>query len=379
MSQQLLLRSILCLFIIIPTAQAQKIYEVKALSVGTTVTVGGTVIPYKEVILSAQLPGRIEKIAGKEGDKFAKGAILVRIDDTELRAQRSSAEAAFYQADAALRNASIQYSRELWSPNSPKKTPGMGLPFLFDQFFTQPMADVIGQSDSGLERRADLYGFGSQIDTARAALAQTRAQIEQIDAKLRDALSKAPFDGVIVRKMIEEGDTVQPGMPLIEFADTEYLQIKADVSARLVAVLKEGMMVPAKLDTSSEPVLVRIAQIFPIADRNLHTVTVKFDLPIGTNTTPGQYAEVEIQDGTVPTLTSPIIPRSALVWRGSLPGVYVVVEENGETKRQLRLVRLGRNVDDELVSVLSGISVGDKIELDANPAAVSGWTSQTKN
>ncbi|MCV6637085.1 efflux RND transporter periplasmic adaptor subunit [Candidatus Albibeggiatoa sp. nov. NOAA] len=377
-----LLQTILLSFLIITySVKATEIYEVKQSSIGTTVTLGGTVIPYKEVTLSAQVPGRVKKIAGEEGDKFAENAVLVKIDDTVLRAKRRSAEAAFYQADAALRNANIQYSRELWSPESPQKSApgGMGLPFMFDQFFTQPMSDVMGRSSSGLDRQADLHNFGSQIDQARSALMQARSQIEQIDASLRDALSKAPFNGVIIRKLIEEGDTVQPGMPLIEFADTEYLQIKVDVPARLVTGLKKGMTVPAKLDVSDKPALVRVAQIFPTADPNLHTVTVKFDLPIGTQTGPGQYAEVEIQDVTVPVQNLPIIPRSAIIWRGSLPAIRVVTEKDGEKKTQLRLIRLGRDIDQQQVSVLSGVSAGDKVELNPKPAISSGWTSKSSN
>ncbi|MEK7990429.1 MAG: efflux RND transporter periplasmic adaptor subunit [Thiotrichaceae bacterium] len=381
MLKYLLQTALLSILIITYSVKATEVYEVEQLSIGTTVTLGGTVIPYKEVTLSAQIPGRVEQIAGEEGDKFVENAVLVKIDDTVLRAKRRAAEASFYQADASLRNANVQYSRELWSPDSPQKAApgGMGLPFMFDQYFTQPMSDVVGRSNSGLDRQADLHSFGSQIDQARSSLMQARSQIEQIDASLRDALSKAPFNGVIIRKLIEEGDTVQPGMPLIEFADTEYLQIQVDVPARLVASLKKGLTVPAKLDVSDVPVLVRVAQVFPTADPVLHTVTVKFDLPIGTQTGPGQYAEVEIQDMTVPTQNVPVIPRNAIIWRGSLPGVYVVTEKEGEKKRQLRLVRLGRDIDQNRVSVLSGISVGDNVELNPKPAMSSGWAPKSSN
>ncbi len=381
MLKYLLQTILLSILIITYSVKATESYEIEELSIGTTVTLGGTVIPYKEVTLSAQIPGRVEKIAGEEGDKFAENAVLVKINDAVLRAKRRAAEAAFYQADASLRNANIQYSRELWSPDSPQKSApgGMGLPFMFDQFFTQPMSDIIGRSDTGLDRQADLHSFGSQIEQARSALMQARSQIEQIDASLRDALSKAPFNGVIIRKLIEEGDTVQPGMPLIEFADTEFLQIKVDVPARLVAGLQKGATVPAKLDVSDTPVLARVAQIFPTADPTLHTVTVKFDLPIGTQTGPGQYAEVEIQDITVPAQNTPVIPREAIVWRGSLPGVYVLVESDGEIKRQLRLVRLGRDIDQTLVSVLSGVSIGDKVELNPKPVASSGWSPKSSH
>ncbi len=358
------------------TAQpaAPQTYLVQTYSIPTTIMLGGTVVPYKEVTLAAQVSGRIEMIAGTEGDRFNQEAALVALDDTELLAQRRAAFAEMMNADAVLRNASMQYSRELYSPNTPNQMQvpgGMGLPNLFDQFFSRPASEFFGQSNSVLDRQAELHSYGTQIEQARNAMLRTQSQIEQIDAKLRDTVGKAPFDGVITRKMVEIGDTVQAGMPLLQFANTDYLQIQVEVPARLVPSLNIGMTMPAKLDVLNTPVQVRVAQIFPVADPQRHTVTVKFDLPIGTRTGPGQYAQVEISDTQLDAQTSPVIPRAALVWRGSLPGVYVL---DGE-RRSLRLLRLGRDMDAQHVSVLSGLKQGDVIEVNPSPSAASGWVS----
>ena len=359
-----------------PPLFAAEEFIVEQHEIPTTVTISGTVVPYKEVTLSAQLPGRIEYIAGEEGDSFKEETVLVALDQTELLAQRRSAVAQWMNADSTLRHAQVQYSREWWSPNSPNKAPGgMGIPKLFDQFFTKPASDVLGQSDRILDRQTDLHAFGTQIDQARGALIQAQSQIEAIDAKLRDAVGKAPFLGVITRKLVEVGDTAQPGQPLLEFADTQYLQIEVDIPARLVPGLEKGMTFPARLDVLNTQVQVRVAQIFPIADPQRHTVKVKFDLPIGTRTGPGQYAEVEIRDFNIPPQNLVVIPRNALVWRGSLPGVYV---RDGE-KSKLRLLRLGNDVDAQHVSVLSGLKTGDRIEINPKPNAASSWRNGNHN
>jgi multidrug efflux pump subunit AcrA (membrane-fusion protein) len=358
---------------VVAQAPHSQTYVVQEYAIPTAVTLGGTVVPYKEVTLSAQLPGRVELIAGEEGDRFTQGTALVALNGAELLAQRRAAFAEMMSADAVLRNASMQYSRELYSPNSPNQMNvpgGMALPNLFDQFFSRPASDFLGQSHSGLDRYTELHGYGTQIEQARNAKLRAQSQIEQIDAKLRDAVGKAPFDGIITRKMVEVGDTVQPGMPLVQFADTEYLQIQIEVPARLVPGLSVGMTVPAKLDVLNTPVQVRVAHIFPVADPIRHTVTVKFDLPVGTRTGPGQYAQVDVQDTNVTAQVLPVIPRSALVWRGSLPGVYV---RQGE-RRSLRLVRIGRDMDAHHVSVLSGLKHGDVIELSPAPGSSSSWT-----
>jgi multidrug efflux pump subunit AcrA (membrane-fusion protein) len=343
-------------------------YVIQARPILSSATLGGTVIPAKEVTLSAQVPGRIEKISGEEGSNFREGTLLISISTEELHAQRRAAMAEFASADAALRNAGVRYQQELFTPDSLKKAPGgMGLPFLLDEMLTEPMSEVLGKSDSKLDRRTNLHNFGTQIDQARSSLMRARSQIDAIDAKLRDAHGLAPFDGVITKKLVEAGDTVQPGTPLLKFADTSSLQIQVEVPARLVSGLQTGMVVNAKLDVGGW-IQARVAQVFPIADAQRHTVTVKFDLPSNTRTGAGQYAQVDIQDVNTPAQYLPIIPTAAIVWRGSLPGVYVL--NNG--KRELRLLRLGNYYGQE-VAVLSGLKHGETIEINPAPGTTSGW------
>jgi multidrug efflux pump subunit AcrA (membrane-fusion protein) len=336
-----------------------------------TVSLGGTVIPYKEVTLAAQLPGRVKHLAGIEGDSFSKGTLLVSLDDSELLAKRNSAMAQLANADSQLRAAGVKYSRELWSPQSESSPGGMGLPNLFDQMFTEPMESFSGTRRRGVERHADLYSSGVQITQAQNSLVAAQAQIQAIDAKLRDAKSLAPFDGVIMKKFVEVGDTMQPGQPLLVFADVEYLQILVDVPARLRPGLSEGMMLQAQLDVGSQTLPVRVAQIFPMADAQRHTVKVKFDLPQGVSA-PGMYAKVLVPDFTAPARNYPVIPSSSIRYNGSLPGVYVL-EENG--KPALRLIRVGENLNGGFTSVLSGLSEGERILRNPGSNVASGWAA----
>lgn len=336
----------------------------------SSVTLGGTVIPAKEVTLSAQLPGRIEMLAGEEGEQFKEETVLVAINDAELLAKRRAALAELANAEAMLRNADVQFSRELFSPDSPRKAPGgMGVPHMFDELFTEPATDMMGQGDSTVDRQAELHSFRTKIEQARNTWMRARSEIEAIDVKIRDARSIAPFDGVVTQKHVEVGDTVQPGQPLLEFADTSNLQIQAEIPARLVPGLQVGMILPAKLDVGGWT-QVRVARIFPIADPQRHTVTVKFDLPPNHLIGAGQYAQVEIQDVNTPPKYMPVIPSSAILWRGSLPGVYVF----NNNKRELRLLRLGNAYGKE-VSVISGLKAGEAIDINPNSNTSSGWVN----
>ncbi len=338
------------------------------------VSLGGTVVPYKEVTLSAQLPGRVKFLAGIEGDAFKDRDLLVELDDNELRAKRQAAMAQLANADVQLRNAGVQYNRELWSPKTKSSMGGMGVPNLFDQMFTSPMEDMMGERDRDVERGADIYSSQTRIQSARNTIVRVQAEIRAIDAKLRDAKSVAPFSGMIMKKFIEVGDTVQPGQPLLKFADVEYLQIVVDVPGRLRPGLSEGMMLRAELDIGDQEIPVRVAQIFPMADAQRHTVTIKFDLPQGVSA-PGMYAKVMVPDFNAPARSNPVIPSSAIRYNGSLPGVYVLGDEG---KHQLRLIRVGEQLPGGYTTVLSGLKAGERVARNPGVGISAGWTSPSR-
>ncbi|WP_026181642.1 MULTISPECIES: efflux RND transporter periplasmic adaptor subunit [unclassified Thioalkalivibrio] len=322
-----------------------------------TRTVSGTVVPYREVTLTAQSAGRVVQVAGAEGDRFEQDSVLVSISDDRLRAQRQAAQAEMRTTEAAIREAQMQYGREVVSPQSRSigQMPGMGIPSMFDQMFTQPAGQMMGMGDPALDRRTDLYSRYIGVDQAQARWEQARARVAELDAAIRDTRSEAPFDGLVMHKHVEEGDTVQPGQPLLTFGHVEYLRVEAQVPVRLVAGLQEDDYVHVRLDTGDE-VEARVAQIFPLADPQRHTVTVKFDLPQGVRGGPGMHAAVHLPQGEA-SGNRVVIPRSALIPGGALPRVAVL---DGEGHVRVRMVRLGGSRGDQVV-VTSGLEPGMQI------------------
>ena len=362
MSKKITIYSLLLLSVAVSSPNADTIVTVGVAPHGGAVILGGSVIPLKEVTLAAQMPGRVINIAGEEGDEFKAGALLLSINDDGLQAKRQSAEAELSSAHTAMKNAEVQYNRELWNPRvyNPRSTGGMAFPSMFDSFFTgkNGMGDVMDSGNKGIERHADLVTQGTQVSSARARISQAESGLREIETKLRDTQAIAPFDGVIVEKVVEVGDTVQPGQPLLVYSYSKYLRIKVEVPARLMPGLSKGMVVPARLDVNNTQINVRVAQIAPVADSKQHTVTVKFDLPEGVPGGAGMYAEVMIPDYNSPTRALPIIPKAAISRKGSLPSVRVI---NKEGVPKLRLIRTGDEIDDNSVSVLSGLRPGERI------------------
>jgi multidrug efflux pump subunit AcrA (membrane-fusion protein) len=355
---------------VLAQGSAESVITVPSVPVGASVSLGGTVIPFKDVTFSAQIPGRINSIAGEEGDRFKEGDLLIAINDDDLLAQRRSAWANLATAEAALRNAGVQYSREIISPYGSEQNDAMGGLGSMMKQFTNPMQGWTGSGSSpGYDRYAQRYRSGTQLEQARSQIVSARSAIEAIDTKIRDAKSVAPFDGVITKKLVEVGDPVQPGQPLLKYADMSKLQIKVEVPARLMPGVKKGMVFPARLDVGDVDIQVRVVQIFPIADPDRHTVTVKLDIPPGAPGGAGMYAEVMINDINAKVRELPVVPRAALVWRGSLPGVYVMNENN---RRELRLVRTGHDVGSDGVAILSGLRAGERVIVSGSTSADPG-------
>lgn len=341
-------------------ASQYKTHTIKKQIIPITIDVAGTVVPQKTVQLAAQVPGRINYIAGKEGDRFRAGDLLVSIDDSALKANQDAAYAQREAAYAALRNAQVQLEREIISPmsaSSGRAPGGMGMPAMMDQMFTTPMQSMTGMRDQGMERRSDVISRETQLAQARTKLKQAEAQIKEINAKLRDATSVAPFDGIIKYVHIEVGDTIQPGQQIVEFSQIANYKIEADIPIRLSKSLRKGMQILVKLDDGNQ-IAAPISRIFPIANQHDHTIRTEIKLPDNVSTTAGSYAAVSIPDASYSQTSSLAIPEQAIIRKNGLPLIFSVGDDG---QAHIRIVRLGEQSMNGMIVVLSGVNEDDQI------------------
>ncbi len=376
-TKRIIIKSVICsilpwLFVApFSVLHAEKVVNVESRASSAQTVLGSTVIPYREVTLAAQMPGRVVSISGDVGTMIKKNQVIVKIDDDDLQAKRRSVLAALEAAQASLRNSQAQYTREMVSPRSKSISgmPGFGLPAMMDIYMTRPMYEMMGDYDQDANRYSDLMNSATGVSQAKSQVMQAWSQLSEIDARLKDTVAVAPFDGMILKKMVEVGDTVQPGQPLVKFGDVKYKRLKADVPSIMVGNLKVGMVVPVVINSELKTEA-RVSKIFPIADPSRHTVTVKFDLYTNVNASPGMYAEISIPNRSSKAQSVLVIPRTALLKGRSLDSV-LRVNEKGET--ELRLVRLGADQGDGKVAVISGLEAGDRI-IDEPPAGAKSGT-----
>ncbi len=305
--------------------------EIKTEVIGSTiydsfVNLGGTVVPHKKVTINAQQAGQIDYISGIEGDNFKLGTLLISCDGEVLKAQRNAAMAQWQQASYAYKNSITQYNRERWSPTTEKNMTGMAMPGLMDQMFTRPISNSMGYGDNDVDKRAHLANARTNVQKTSAQMRLIKAKIDEIDVRLSDTKSVAPFDGVIVEKLVEAGDTVQPGQPLLVFARSNHLSLEVNVPVNLMLGIKKGAVFLAEFGNEKR-IEVRVAQIFPVADSKQHTVKIKLDLPLGAPAAPGMYATVSVLNISSRGQSFPAIPSSSVIKRGSLPAIFIVNQQ----------------------------------------------------
>jgi len=364
---------ILPVAILTPTVlNAAEIVTVGNSQSSSQTVLGSTVVPFKEVTVTAQMPGKITALMGEVGSKFKKNDVLAKIDDAQLLAKRNTLWTQVTSAQAALKNSQAQYQREVVSPRSKDITgmPGMGMPSMMDIYFTRPMYDMVGDSDTDYNRYSDLLNSATGVSQAESQVMMVWSQLNELNTKIKDTISIAPFEGIIMAKMVEEGDAVQPGQPLMKYGFVKYLRLKADVPSMLVTSLRKGMTVPVRIGNIA-PTEAKISQIYPVADPSRHTVVVKFDLPVGVSASPGMYAEVYLPDTASSGNTVITIPKTALIEGRSLPTV-LVADESKQTS-SLRLIRLGSVQGNGTMEVVSGLKAGERVINNPPTGASSGW------
>lgn len=314
-------------------AEAPREVTVTQVSLGTvplTRVVPGAVVPDEQAQIASRLMGFIHDLNVKEGDHVKKGQVLFTVDPTDVKSQIAQAEAAYRQAKAALEDALTDYER-------------------FKKLY---------QEESVSKQQFDKVRLQYQV--AQQNLAAAKAAYDQAKAQLKYAHVKAPFDGVVVKKMAASGDLAAPGKPLLILENLETMSVKTQVAADLYARLHAGDEATMWIEGVDHPVKGEIYTLVSAADPRTRTHTVKITLPKELkNINSGTFARVSFKVGERQTM---MVPASAIVERAGIVGVFVVDRDG---KVHFRMVRPGKQIADR-VEILAGLSLGERIVVSPN-------------
>jgi RND family efflux transporter MFP subunit len=296
----------------------------------------GTLHARETAMISAQVMGRIQQVLVREGDSVRAGQTLVVLDDAALRASFEQAQAgvkaaqnaqAAAQTNATLAASTLDRYKQLESQKS-----------------------VSPQEMDEVSRRAE--AAAASLEAVRAQTDAARAQASGARTMLGYTRLVAPFSGIVTARMADPGTMAAPGVPLLQVDQAGALQLQATVDESVIGTIHKGMKVQVAVDNANLTGVV--AEIVPAADPSSRSFLVKIDLPSSTQMHAGMYGTAEFANGIRQAI---LIPRSAVVFRGSLACVYVL---NGQGIAQLRYLTLSAP-QGNLVEVLSGVSSGEKL------------------
>lgn len=291
---------------------AVQVGEVKKGTITSTVRAPGRVQPETMVKVSADVPGKVIRLAIKEGDRVRKGQFLLQIDDIEYRAQVANAQAALQAARSNLRQAEAAFAQ---SDAALKRKES-----LFQQNLVSPEELDVARTTRDSDK--------ARLDARREDVAQSSASVTIAQARLRKTRFVSPLDGTVTQLAIEQGEIVvtgtmnNPGTVILTVADLRRMKVEADVDETDVSSVRIGQ--PAKVtvdalpDTSLAGHVTEIANSPTISDAGSQDqqtnflVDVMIDVPPAV-LRPGMTADVEITTATRDSVL--LVPIQAVVVR----------------------------------------------------------------
>jgi RND family efflux transporter MFP subunit len=303
------------------------------------------VTPDSEVPLAFRIPGyvialkQVRSQDGRardlaEGDRVSRGAVLVRIRSSEYddKVRQASSQAA--AAEAVATKAKLDFDRAT---------------HLYDsQSLTKP----------------DFDAARAQYDASQEQVKSARALTSEAEIALRDTSLIAPFDGDIVKKAVEMGAFVGPGVPAFALAKTDLVKIVVGVPDTVVRAVKLGQPVDVAIDAfPTRTFHARVSRMSSAADAVTRNFEVEVAIPnhdhllrvgmIGSL----QFASAD--GGNRPSAL--VVPLSAIVQgKDGKYGVFTVSDSSVGEIARLHTVEIGAVAGTE-ISVLNGVQAGDRI------------------
>lgn len=161
----------------------------------------------KEIDINSKVAGRVVQLRVKEGDTVKQGDIIAYIDQRDLLAQKAQAEANIKALQAQVRQSGVVTDLQDNTSKSQVDTASAGL--------DSAQSSVSSAQAGLLQTDANL----AATDAAQKKLEAAQAQLQQIEVSLDETEIKAPFDGIITAKYIEEGSMISLGTPLVALQD----------------------------------------------------------------------------------------------------------------------------------------------------------------
>ena len=290
-----------------------KTETVKAQTISRILELTGSVEPVRVARLASPAEGPVQNLKAREGDRVKAGDVLLSIGRKEA-------------ADAWLASSREEVRKE---------------------------AEELRRVEQLVEKGALP---GEQLDRAKSTYERARAQLVKAEETTGDYQVTAPWDGVVSRVLVTDGNYVSPRAPLVEIFDPASLVISVAVPEADAAAVRQGIVAAVSLDAfRGKEYQGKISRIYPDLDRRTRTRTVELELAEVIALVPGMFARVAVPMETVTDAVT--VPDSAVLTTPQGGRVAFVVNDG---KAALRLVKTGLEAGGRL-QIVEGIRPGEQV------------------
>ena len=287
----------------------------------------GTLEGLIDPTIAAEVAARVIKVHVNPGETVKQGQLIATLDATDFSMQRNEAQAEVARIEALLENQSKTVSRNQ---------------ALVDKKFISQNA-----VDNDIAQRTALK---QQLEGAKA-------RVGSINHSSNKARVVAPVSGVVEKKLVDTGDYVHIGDPIVQIISKQRLRAHLPFPEHIAAQLKPGLKVRLTTPTSTKPYETVIHELKPMITADNRTVDVIADVVDEADWQPGASVTGTVILGE--QATAMMVPEQSVVVRPAGDVVYVV----RDGKAYQAIVKTGLRKD-SLVELLEGVKPNDTIVVD---------------
>jgi RND family efflux transporter MFP subunit len=333
-------------------------------SISRFVAATGTLTAEEQAEVSAEIAGRVVATPVERGTSVSEGAELVRISDTEVRAQVQEAEANAAQIQARLGlGASASFDID--------RVPEVANAKAADELAQADFARARMLNDKKLLSAADFDRSRTQTEAARRqydiarnnaeqqyqSLLAAQARVTLARKALTDTVVRAPFAGAVEQRLVSVGDYVSRGTKVASVVRVNPMRVELTVPGQYLASLAPGRTVSLEVDAYPGKTFTgQIRFVSPSLNADSRALVIEAVVPNpGGELKPGLFATAQIEQASATPAI--LVPASAIRTTTGTSRVYVVA--SGGTVEE-RIITTGQAVGD-LVEVTSGLAHGETV------------------
>ena len=327
-----------------PAAVAVTVAPVLAQDQPVTIEATGSFEAEESSDVAPDSSGRVVATPVDVGQFVKEGAVLVRLQGIDAGLRLDEARAAVSRAEASLKLAESQ--NEL-----AQKTAQRYASLLATGDVSSTVAD---QARTGAETSVQ------NVNTARATLAQARAQLALAEKAVADVAVIAPFSGFISQRRVSLGEYVQPSTAVVTLLKIDPLRLQLTIPGVQAGLIRVGQTVRATVDAFPEQSFTgKISAINPAISAEARSFRVEARVPNpDALLKPGMFAVATIDQGR--TMKTMLVPSRAVIEDANTNSyrVYVIDKDN---RARLRVVQLSARESGDNTRILSGIQESDRV------------------